>query len=123
MDGEIDLETYTISIIRLNTAFKKLEDNEPINEIKEMFNESYNDLNGLYKEIVEDLNQDEVNINEYYLFFSNGKQIFPQYIEHLGKIDETELESEITSLIRVFSNLNKIAEPFSTSEMIKWVMI
>jgi len=123
MDGEIDLETYTISIIRLNTAFKKLEDNEPINEIKEMFNESYNDLNGLYKEIVEDLNQDEVNINEYYLFFSNGKQIFPQYIELLGKIDENELESEITSMITVFSNLNKIAEPFSTSEMIKWVMI
>ena len=119
MDGEIDLETYTISIIRLNTAFKKLEDNEPINEIKEMFNESYNDLNGLYKKIVEDLNQDEVNINEYYLFFSNGKQIFPQYIELLGKIDENELESEITSLITVFSNLNKIAEPFSTSEMIK----
>ncbi len=119
MDGEIDLETYTISIVRLNTAFKKLEDHEPISEIKEMFNESYNDLNGLYKEIVEDLNQDEVNINEYYLFFSNGKMIFPQYIELLGNIDEKKLESEITSLITVFRNFNKIAEPFSANEMIK----
>ena len=123
MDGEIDLETYTLSIIRLNSAFEKLENNEPISEIKEMFQESYSDLDKLYHEIVEDLNQEEVNINEYYLFFSNGKQIFPQYIEILESIDNEELDGEITSLMKVFNNLNKIAEPFSANGMMKWIMI
>ena len=113
MDGEIDLELYTISIIRLNTAFEKLENNEDVNEIKNLLNESFNDLNQLYEDIVRDLNQDEVNINEYYLFFSNGKQTFPQYIEILGSIDNIEIEEEITQLMKVFENLNKIAEPFS----------
>ena len=119
MDGEIDLETYTLSIIRLNSAFEKLENNEPISDIKEMFHESYSDLDKLYHEIVEDLNQEEVNINEYCLFFSNGKQIFPQYIEILESIDNEELDGEITSLMKVFNNLNKIAEPFSANGMIK----
>ncbi|WP_407374585.1 hypothetical protein [Methanobrevibacter sp.] len=119
MDGEIDLETYTISIIRLNSALEKIDNNEPISDIKEMFHESFIDLNNLYNEIVEDLNHDEVNINEYYLFFSNGKQIFPQYIEILKSIDNEDLDEEITSLMQVFNSLNKIAEPFSTNDMIK----
>jgi len=119
MEGEIDLETYTLSIIRLNSAFEKLENNEPISDIKEMFHESYSDLDKLYHEIVEDLNQEEVNINEYYLFFSNGKQIFPQYIEILESTDNEELDGEITSLMKVFNNLNKIAEPFSANGMMK----
>lgn len=119
MYGEIDLESYTLSIIRLNTAFDKLKNNDDINEIKTMLNDSYNDLNKLYIDIVEDLNQEEVNVNEYYLFFSNGKQIFPQYIEILKNIENYELEDEVSSLINVFENLNKIAEPFSSDEMIK----
>ena len=92
MDGEIDLESYTISIIRINTALSKLESNENINEIKELFCESFEDLDKLYRDIVSDLNQEEVNINEYYLFFQNGKQVFPQYIEVLGNIDNDELD-------------------------------
>lgn len=112
MDGEIDLETYTISIVRLNTAFEKLQSNENIGEIKSMFEESFNDLNRVYKEIVDDLNLDEVNLNEYYLFFQNGIQIFPQYIEALGEIESEELDEVINDLINVFNNLNKIADAF-----------
>lgn len=118
MYGEIDLELYTLSIIRLNTAFEKLKSENDINEIKTMFKESYSDLDKLYKDIVEDLNRKEVNLNEYYMFFSNGKQTFPPYIKILQEIENDELEEEISSLINVFENLNKIAEPFST-EMIK----
>ena len=58
MDGEIDLEAYTISIIRINTALSKLESNEDINEIKELFCESFDDLDKLYRDIVSDLNQE-----------------------------------------------------------------
>ena len=43
MYGEIDLESYTISIIRLNTAFQKLEDNADVLEIRSLFEESYED--------------------------------------------------------------------------------
>ena len=112
MYGEIDLESYTISIIRLNTAFQKLEDNAEVLEIKNLFEESYNDLQKIYLDIVDDLNQDEVNLNEYYLFFANGKQAFPQYIEALKSINNDELESSVNSLLNVFENLNKIAKEF-----------
>ena len=112
MYGEIDLESYTISIIRLNTAFQKLEDNAEVLEIKNLFEESYNDLQKIYLDIVDDLNQDEVNLNEYYLFFANGKQTFPQYIEALKSINNEELESSVNSLLNVFENLNKIAKEF-----------
>lgn len=112
MYGEIDLESYTISIIRLNTAFQKLEDNADVLEIRSLFEESYEDLQKLYLDIVDDLNQDEVNLNEYYLFFANGKQAFPQYIEALKSIDNEELESSVNSLLNVFKNLNKIAKEF-----------
>ena len=112
MYGEIDLESYTISIIRLNTAFQKLEDNADVLEIRSLFEESYEDLQKLYLDIVDDLNQDEVNLNEYYLFFANGKQAFPQYIEALKSINNEELESSVNSLLNVFENLNKIAKEF-----------
>ena len=112
MYGEIDLESYTISIIRLNTAFQKLEDNAEVLEIKNLFEESYNDLQKIYLDIADDLNQDEVNLNEYYLFFANGKQAFPQYIDALKSIDNEELESSVNSLLNVFENLNKIAKEF-----------
>lgn len=116
MDGEIDLESYTISIIRINTALSKLESNENINEIKELFCESFEDLDKLYRDIVSDLNQEEVNINEYYLFFQNGKQVFPQYIEVLGNIDNDELDDTLNPLINVFNNLNKIADGFKQED-------
>ena len=112
MYGEIDLESYTISIIRLNTAFQKLEDNADVLEIRSLFEESYEDLQKIYLDIVDDLNQDEVNLNEYYLFFANGKQAFPQYIEALKSINNDELESSVNSLLNVFENLNKIAKEF-----------
>lgn len=117
MYGEIDLELYTLSIIRLNTAFEKL-DSSNTDEVKLMFEESLNDLNTLYNDIVDDLNQDEVNLNEYYLFFQNGKQTFPQYIEMLGSVENESLEEVIGDLMNVFNNLNKIADAFPKNDMI-----
>ncbi|WP_405294111.1 hypothetical protein [Methanobrevibacter sp.] len=119
MDGEIDLELYTISIIWLNKALEKLENNESIEEIETMFNESFNDLNRLYLDIVHDLNQEEVNLNEYYLFFRNGRKTFPHYIELLESIDNDQLEAVVDSLIILFNNFNKIAEAFTHEEVIR----
>ena len=117
MYGEIDLESYTLSIVRLNTAFGKLENCDDINEVKQLFEESLEDLETLYRDIVNDLNRDEVNLNEYYLFFQNGKQVFPQYIEVLGQIDQKELQESVDSLLNVFNNLNKIAEGFDGNDL------
>ena len=114
MYGEIDLEIYTIAIIRLNTAFEKLKDSK-IDDANAMFEESSNDLQKLYEDIVDDLNQDEVNLNEYYMFFQNGKQVFPQYIDALGQISQDELQDNVNSLLNVFNNLNKIADGFKGS--------
>lgn len=116
MNGEIDLESYTISVIKINTALQKLEDNQDITEIKALFEESFNDLEKLYKDTVDDLNQEEVNLNEYYLFFQNGKQMFPQYIEVLENIENQELEDVLTKLTNVFRNLDKIADAFNKEE-------
>ena len=112
MYGEIDLESYTLSIIRLNTVLQKLEDNGDINEIRNLFEESLVELEKIYHDTVEDLNQDEINVNEYYLFFQNGKQTFPQYIEILGNIENSEINDVVMKLINVFRNFNKIAEAF-----------
>lgn len=119
MYGEIDLESYTISLIRINSALSKLEDDEDISEVKELFNDSFHDLNRLYKEIVDDLNQEEVNLNEYHLFFQNGKQTFPQYIEVLGGIENPKLEECLYNLVTVFMNLNKIADGFNQGETVE----
>lgn len=120
MNGELDLELYTISIIRLNTAIKKLEDSE--DEAVKLFNESADDMQTLYKDIINDLNQEEVNFGEYYPFFENGKQIFPEYISALGSIENEKISESINKLINVFNNLNKIADGFpAQSEVIKWM--
>lgn len=119
MDGEIDLESYTISIIRINSALSKLESGEDICDVKELLTDSYDDLNKLYQDIVSDLNQEEINLNEYYLFFQNGKQTFPQYIEVLGNIENNELNECLDNLVNVFRNLNKIADGFNQNEVIK----
>lgn len=116
MYGEIDLESYTISLIRINTALSKLEDDDNISQVRGLFNESFNDLDKLYRDIVDDLNQEEVNLNEYHLFFQNGRQTFPDYIEVLGNIDNEELEECLDNLINVFGNLNKIAGAFNQNE-------
>ena len=116
MYGEIDLELYTVSIIRLNTAFEKLNSSENIEDIKELLKQSYSDLQELYEDIVKDLNKNEINFNEYYLFFQNGKEIFPQYIEVLQSIDNEELTEIVNLLLNVFSNLNKIADGFKRSD-------
>lgn len=115
MYGEIDLETYTISIIRLNSALEKLE-NSP-DEVRVMFEESLRDLEKIYHDVVDDLNRDEINLNEYYLFFQNGKQTFPQYIEVLGRIENEELQDVVNRLLNVFNNLNKIAEGFKGNDL------
>ena len=124
MNGEIDLELYTISIIRLNNALENLENTPITDETKEMFKTSCNDLNELYTDIVSDLNNEEIQFSEYYLFFENGKQMFPHYIKTLESIENTEIKDEINSLINIFNNLSKIAEAFpSQQDLIKWILI
>ena len=120
MNGEIDLELYTISIIRLNNALEKLETSQNNDDIKEMFKESCRDFEELYKDIISDLNGEEIQFNDYYLFFENGKQVLPQYIDALKKIENEEIKEYIDSLINVFANLNKISKSFpSQQDMVK----
>lgn len=111
MDGELDLELYTFAIIRLNNALDNLENNK---DAKTMFSESADELDEFFKDTVNDLNQEEVNYNEYELFFKNGKNSFPEYInilkETLNKTDDKSIKHSLESLINTFTNLNKIAE-------------
>ena len=63
MNGEIDLELYTISIVRLNIAFQKLEDND--DDASTLFEKSADDLEEFYLDVVNDLNQKEIDYNEF----------------------------------------------------------
>lgn len=112
MDGEIDLELYTVSLIRLNSAFQRLDEDD--DSAVSMFGESADDLKDFFADCVSDLNLDEVNYGDYELFFKNTKNSFPQYInilkETLDDNDNDELKPSLESLINTFTNLNKIAE-------------
>lgn len=108
MNGEPDFELYTISLIRLNTAFEKLETDEK--EALEMIKKSSDDFEELYKDILNDLEKDEILIADYYSFFENGKTVFPMYIEALRELDVND--ESVDSLINTFTNLNKIAQAF-----------
>ncbi|MBQ6511911.1 hypothetical protein [Methanobrevibacter sp.] len=108
MNGELDLELYTISIIGLNNSLENPE-NDSLKEIVDNFQE-------LYEDIINDLNQDDIQFNDYYLFFENGKNVFPQYIETLNEIKTEEIKENVDSLINIFENLNKIAIAFPSQE-------
>ena len=68
------------------------------------------------EDIINDLNQDDIQFNDYYLFFENGKNVFPQYIETLNEIKTEEIKENVDSLINIFENLNKIAIAFPSQE-------
>ena len=108
MNGEIDLELYTISIIALNNA---LENSNP-----DSFKEITDNFQQLYADIINDLNHDEIQYDEYYMFFENGKSVFPQYIETLKEIKNENNNDSLDSLINIFENLNKIAVAFPSQK-------
>jgi len=120
MNGKLDLELYTISIIELNNALEHLKESEINDKIKTNFKNISNTFQELYDDIIKDLSLDEIQFNDYYLFFENGKRIFPHCIENLKQIKNKEIKDSMDSLINVFINLNKIAEAFPTQkEMIE----
>ena len=114
MHGKIGLELYTISIIELNNALENLQESEINEKIKANFKSISDNFQAIYTEIIKDLNPDEIQFNENYLFFENGKRIFPQCIENIKQIKNEEIRSTLDSLINVFVNLNKIIETFHT---------
>lgn len=71
---------------------------------------SSDDFKELYKDILNDLEKDEILIADYYSFFENGKTVFPMYIKALTELDVND--ESVDSLINIFTNLNKIAQAF-----------
>lgn len=116
MDGEIDLELYTISIIRLNSIFQKIEDKKIVTDIISDINDCFNDLNQIYEDILNDLSKEEININEYDPFFENGMVMFPEYAksidETIGKIDDKNLKVALNSLSGLFVKLIKVGNEY-----------
>lgn len=116
MDGEIDLELYTISMIRLNTIFQKIEDERNSSEITSNIDDCINELTQLCKDISNDLSQAEININEYDPFFENGMVMFPQYYNaiesYMEKEDDENLKSSLTALSDVFVELIKMGNGY-----------
>lgn len=123
MYGEIDLELYTISMIRLNTAFKKLDDDGEADEnILSMISDSSTDFEALLNDIVNDLNQKKINYNEYDPFFENISQLFPSYIIKLNEyLKNDTLKEKINTLIKIFNKILKTSdEYFKMRGQLQW---
>lgn len=122
MYGEIDLELYTISMIRLNTAFKKLDDGEADENILSMISDSSTDFEALLNDIVNDLNREEINYNEYDPFFENISQLFPSYIIKLNEyLKNDTLKEKINILIKIFNKILKTSdEYFKMRGQLQW---
>lgn len=71
---------------------------------------SSDDFEELYKDILNNLEKDEILIADYYSFFENGKTVFPMYIKALTELDVND--ESVDNLINTFTNLNKIAQAF-----------
>ena len=71
---------------------------------------SSDDFKELCKDILNDLEKDEILIADYYSFFENGKTVFPMYIKALTELDVND--ESVDNLINIFTNLNKIAQAF-----------
>ena len=117
MNGEIDLELYTIAILRLNIAFEKLE--KDADEALALIRDSIDDFKNLYMDIDDDLNQDEINFNEYYPFFEYVNLKFPQYINDLMKIKNEKVNDALIELIGILTDLNKLATYFLAQRAVK----
>jgi hypothetical protein len=116
MAGEIDLELYTICVIRLNNVFQKIEDNEEISEINSDLTDCINDFSELYGEIVHDLKEGTVDYNEYDPFFENGINTFPTYVKNIEKysekVDDEELKTNFELLLLIFRKLIKVGHEY-----------
>lgn len=128
MDGEIDLELYTISMIRLNSIFQKIEDDEIVTDIISDIDDCFNDLNQLYEDISNDLSQEEININEYDPFFENGMVMFPEYTKSIDEAvenaDDENLKAALNNLSGIFIKLINTGNGyFEKRGAFKWNLI
>lgn len=110
MNGEFDLELYTIAMTRLNNGFAKVGDliqdkasilnieNQCENRKEEFdkmavtikrtlpdFKTAKNEFENLYLDIKNDLNQSEIRLDDYEPFFQHAGEVFPQSIKDLNE--------------------------------------
>jgi len=124
MNGEIDLELFTLAIIQLNNAFQKLSENDT--DVKESLDSSYEYLNELSQSLEDMLKEDEINATEVELFSKYALNIFPEYKTQLANLEnlDDDLNESVINLIEVFDKLYKIADDYFKNRMVMmWNMI
>lgn len=112
MNGEIDLELFTVTILELNNSFQKLNDGNF--DVKESLDSCYENLKTVYNSLNEILNADEINANEVELFCSYSLNMFPEYKSQLTELDNLDdnLNESVINLIEIFDKLCKIAKDY-----------
>ena len=111
MYTEIDLELYTIAIVRLNTAFEKLNDGNE--DIEDLLDASYKDLKQLSEAISNNLSQNEVN-NEIETFCTYSVVRFISYQNQLQKCRDNNpnLNESLSNLINIFNELYQLSNQY-----------
>lgn len=82
-----------------------------------MISDSSTDFEALLNDIVNDLNQEEINYNEYDPFFENISQLFPSYIIKLNEyLKNDTLKEKINTLIKIFNKILKTSDEYLKCE-------
>ena len=116
MNYEIDLELYTFTLIKMNSAFSKFDNDEFDNEGIELLKESIEDLNKLYQNTLIDLSLREINYGEYDHLLLTVFTAFPRYVKDIENYSLTvtndELKLLLNDLAKLLDSFVKIAEDY-----------
>ena len=104
MDYEIDLELYTLTIVTMNSAFAKLEQDEFDDDAIRLLNESLENFNELYQSCLIDLSLAEINYGEYDYFLQNVFMAFPKYVESIESYNQTVINNQLKVLLNELIN-------------------
>ena len=118
MDGEIDLELFTLAVLKLNSSLQKIENNDTAG-VNDLIKDSNNDFKTLYDDVKNDISQKEINYNEYDVFFENIKLKFPGYLDTIGEYIETvkdeDINKSLSELLNIFNEYIKTSEEYFES--------
>lgn len=117
MNGEIDLELFTLAILEMNNAFSKLDENN--SDVKHSLDSSHENLKKLSDSLKEITNSEEINDTEVEPFFTFAINTFPGYKNQLANLEnlDDDLNESVINLIEVFDELYRISDDYFKIKM------
>jgi hypothetical protein len=107
MYGEIDFESYSIAIITMNSAFVKLKEDEFDSQGCRLLNESFEDLNTIYQNVLTNIKNENFDYGEYDHFLMNVNTLFPRYVKNVEEYNFNIINNRVKAILNDLINLLK----------------